>query len=141
MVRALVQVDIGSEFCYRNPLIGPGDLLIAISQSGETADTLAAAREAKRQGARVVCICNVVGSTLARESDGVLYTHAGPEIGVASTKAFTAQLTALYLLALHLGRVRGTVSVEEGKGWLGRFVTLPAHVQRPLRPQTQLVSA
>src|SRR2546428_11853249 len=99
MVRAPVQVDIGSEFRYRNPLIGPNDLLIAISQSGETADTLAAAREAKRQGARMVSICNVVGSTLARESDGVLYTHAGPEIGVASTKAFTAQLTAPYLLA------------------------------------------
>src|SRR2546426_610464 len=129
MVRAPVQVDIGSEFRYRNPLIGPGDLLIAISQSGETADTLAAAREAKRQGARVVCICNVVGSTLARESDGVLYTHAGPEIGVASTKAFTAQLTALYLLALHLGRGRGTVSVEEGRTGLDRFGQLPTHVQ------------
>src|SRR5256712_9515893 len=77
----------------------------------------------------MVSICNVVGSTLARESDGVLYTHAGPEIGVASTKAFTAQLTALYLLALHLGRVRGTVSEEEGRTWLDRFVKLPTHVQ------------
>src|SRR5438552_12077375 len=94
MVRAPVQVDIGSEFRYRNPLIGPNDLLIAISQSGETADTLAAAREAKRQGARMVSICNVVGSTLARESDGVLYTHAGPEIGLAWTKACQDQLTA-----------------------------------------------
>src|SRR3989442_814384 len=120
MVRAPVQVDIGSEFRYRNPLIGPSDLLIAISQSGETADTLAAARQAKRQGARMVSICNVGGRTLARESDGVLYTHAGPEIGVASTKAFAAQLTALYLLAMHLGRVRGTVSVEEGRAWLDR---------------------
>ena len=140
MVRAPVQVDIGSEFRYRNPLIGPGDLLVAISQSGETADTLAAAREAKRQGARVVTICNVVGSTLARESDGVLYTHAGPEIGVASTKAFTGQLTALYLLALHLGRVRGVVSVEEGKAWLDRFVTLPAHVERLLGREAELVA-
>src|SRR5256886_14452685 len=127
MVRALVQVDIGSEFCYRNPLIGPNDLLIAISQPGETADTLAAAREAKRQGARMVSICNVVGSTLARESDGVLYTHAGPAIGVASTKAFTAQLTALYLLALHLGRGRGTLSVGEGRVWLGRVGPHPPH--------------
>jgi glucosamine--fructose-6-phosphate aminotransferase (isomerizing) len=140
IVRAPVQVDIGSEFRYRNPLIGPGDLLVAISQSGETADTLAAAREAKRQGARVVTICNVVGSTLARESDGVLYTHAGPEIGVASTKAFTGQLTALYLLALHLGRVRGVVSLEEGKAWLDRFVTLPAHVERLLGREAELVA-
>ncbi|MBI3809105.1 MAG: glutamine--fructose-6-phosphate transaminase (isomerizing), partial [Nitrospirae bacterium] len=127
MVRAPVQVDIGSEFRYRDPLIGKGDLLIAISQSGETADTLAAVRHARQQGVQVVSICNVVGSTLARESDGVLYTHAGPEIGVASTKAFTAQLTALYLLALHLGRVRNKVSAEDGKAWLDRFVTLPTH--------------
>ena len=140
MVGAPVQVDIGSEFRYRHPLIGPSDLLIAISQSGETADTLAAAREAKRQGARMVSICNVVGSTLARESDGVLYTHAGPEIGVASTKAFTAQLTALYLLALHLGRVRGTVSVEEGRAWLERLVALPTHVQHLLGREAELIA-
>ncbi|HEY7531536.1 MAG TPA: glutamine--fructose-6-phosphate transaminase (isomerizing), partial [Nitrospiraceae bacterium] len=95
MVRAPVQVDIGSEFRYRDPLVEKGDLFITISQSGETADTLAAAREAKEKGAYVVSIVNVVGSTLARESDGVLYTHCGPEIGVASTKAFTAQLSAL----------------------------------------------
>src|SRR6266852_4898773 len=140
MVRAPVQVDIGSEFRYRNPLIGKNDLLVAISQSGETADTLAAIREARKQGARVVCICNVVGSTLARESDGVLYTHAGPEIGVASTKAFTAQLTALYLLALHLGRVHGTVSVEEGRTWLDRFVTLPTHVQHLLGREAEVAA-
>ncbi len=140
MVRAPVQVDIGSEFRYRDPLIRTDDLLIAISQSGETADTLAAAREAKKHGARVVSICNVVGSTLARESDGVLYTHAGPEIGVASTKAFTAQLTALYLLALHLGRVRGKVSAADGKAWLDRFVTLPALVRRLLGREAELIS-
>ncbi len=140
MVRAPVQVDIGSEFRYRNPLIGPGDLLVAISQSGETADTLAAVREAKKQGARVVSICNVVGSSLARESEGVLYTHAGPEIGVASTKAFTTQLTALYLLALHLGRVRGVVSAEEGKAWLDRLVTLPTHVQHLLEREAELLA-
>jgi len=140
MVGAPVLVDIGSEFRYRNPLIQKDDLFVAISQSGETADTLAAAREAKRQGARVLSICNVVGSTLARESDGVLYTRAGPEIGVASTKAFTAQLTALYLLALHLGRVRGRMSVEDGKVWLDRFVTLPTHVERLLGREAELVS-
>ncbi|MEK9172521.1 MAG: glutamine--fructose-6-phosphate transaminase (isomerizing) [Nitrospirota bacterium] len=140
MVRAPVQVDIGSEFRYRDPLIGKGDLLIAISQSGETADTLAAVRHARQQGAQVVSICNVVGSSLARESEGVLYTHAGPEIGVASTKAFTAQLTALYLLALHLGRVRGKVSAQDGKAWLDRLVTLPAHVRRLLGREAELIS-
>jgi glucosamine--fructose-6-phosphate aminotransferase (isomerizing) len=140
MVGAPVLVDIGSEFRYRNPLIQKDDLFVAISQSGETADTLAAAREAKRQGARILSICNVVGSTLGRESDGVLYTRAGPEIGVASTKAFTAQLTALYLLALHLGRVRGAMSVEDGKVWLDRFVTLPTHVERLLGREAELVA-
>jgi len=140
MVRAPVQVDIGSEFRYRDPLIGKGDLLIAISQSGETADTLAAVRHARQQGAQVVSICNVVGSSLARESEGVLYTHAGPEIGVASTKAFTAQLTALYLLALHLGRVRGKVSSQDGQAWLDRLVTLPAHVRHLLGREAELIS-
>ena len=114
----------GSEFRYRDPLVGKNDLFITISQSGETADTLAAAREAEEKGARVVSIVNVVGSTLARESEGVLYTHCGPEIGVASTKAFTAQLAALYLLALHLGRVRGVMNAADGKAWLDRLVTI-----------------
>jgi glucosamine--fructose-6-phosphate aminotransferase (isomerizing) len=123
MLRTPVQVDIASEFRYRNPLVGKNDLFITISQSGETADTLAAAREAKEKGARVVSIVNVVGSTLARESDGVLYTHCGPEIGVASTKAFSAQLTALYLVALHLARVRNAMTAADGKAWLDRLVT------------------
>ncbi len=140
MVRTPVQVDIGSEFRYRDPLVQKDDLFITISQSGETADTLAAAREAKEKGARVVSIVNVVGSTLARESDGVLYTHCGPEIGVASTKAFTAQLTALYLLALHLGRVRGVLSAADGKAWLDRLVTLPALVKRLLGREAELVA-
>src|SRR6266852_4198318 len=130
MVRTPVQVDIASEFRYRDPLVDKDDLFITISQSGETADTLAAAREAKEKGARVVSIVNVVGSTLARESDGAFYTHCGPEISVASTKAFTAQLTALYMLALHLGRVRGTLSVADGKAWLDRLVRLPALVEQ-----------
>src|SRR6185295_3027573 len=129
MVRMPVQVDIAREFRYGDPLVGEDDLFMTILQSGETADTLAAAREAKEKGARVVSIVNVVGSTLARESDGVLYTHCGPEIGVASTKAFTAQLTALYLLALHLARVRNVMNVADEKAWLDRLVRLPTLVK------------
>ncbi len=140
MVRTPVQVDIGSEFRYRDPLIEKDDLFITISQSGETADTLAAAREAKEKGARVVSVVNVVGSSLARESDGVLYTHCGPEIGVASTKAFTGQLAALYLLALHLGRVRGTLSGVDGKAWLDRLVTLPALVKQVLGREAEILA-
>ncbi len=140
MVRAPVQVDIGSEFRYRDPLVGKDDLFITISQSGETADTLAAAREAKEKGARVVSIVNVVGSTLARESDGVLYTHCGPEIGVASTKAFTGQLCALYLLALHLARVRNVMKAADGKAWLDRLVTLPSLVERVLGREAEIVA-
>ncbi len=140
MVRAPVQVDIGSEFRYRDPLVGKNDLFITISQSGETADTLAAAREAKGKGARVVSIVNVVGSTLARESDGVLYTHCGPEIGVASTKAFTGQLCALYLLALHLARVRNVMKEADGKAWLDRLVRLPVLVERVLGREAEIVA-
>ncbi|MHB8790663.1 MAG: glutamine--fructose-6-phosphate transaminase (isomerizing) [Desulfobulbaceae bacterium] len=108
-----VEVDIASEFRYRRLLINERVLVIAISQSGETADTLASIRLASALGARVLAICNVVGSTMTREADGVLYTHAGPEIGVASTKAFTCQLAALFLLTLHLARVRKTASGEQ----------------------------
>ncbi len=140
MVRTPVQVDIASEFRYRDPLVEKNDLFVTVSQSGETADTLAAAREAKEKGARVVSIVNVVGSTLARESDGVLYTHCGPEIGVASTKAFTGQLTALYLLALHLGRVRGVLSKQDGKAWLERLVALPALVKGILAREAEIVA-
>lgn len=140
MVRTPVQVDIGSEFRYRDPLIEKNDLFITISQSGETADTLAAAREAKQKGARVVSIVNVVGSTLARESDGVLYTHCGPEIGVASTKAFTSQLAALYMLALHLGRVRGVLSAADGKAWLDRLVTVPSLVKHVLGREAEILA-
>src|SRR5574340_29563 len=140
MVRTPVQVDIGSEFRYRDPLIEKNDLFITISQSGETADTLAAAREAKQKGARVVSIVNVVGSTLARESDGVLYTHCGPEIGVASTKAFTSQLAGLYMLALHLGRVRGVLNAADGKAWLDRLVTLPALVKHELGREAEILA-
>ncbi len=107
-----VEVDIASEFRYRRLLLGPDVLTISISQSGETADTLAGIRLAAELGSRVVTICNVVGSTMTREADGVIYTHAGPEIGVASTKAFTSQLAALFLLTLYLGQVRGTLDPE-----------------------------
>lgn len=140
MVKAPVQVDIASEFRYRDPLVQKDDLFITISQSGETADTLAAAREAKVKGARIMSIVNVVGSTLARESDGVIYTHCGPEIGVASTKAFTAQLTALYMLALHLGRVRGTLNANDGRIWLERVVSLPTRVEHILKREAELVA-
>jgi len=140
MVKTPVQVDIASEFRYRDPLVLKDDLFVTISQSGETADTLAAAREAKLKGARIVSIVNVVGSTLARESDGILYTHCGPEIGVASTKAFTAQLTALYLLALHLGRVRGVLNANDGRIWLERLVSLPARVEHILKREAEIVA-
>jgi glucosamine--fructose-6-phosphate aminotransferase (isomerizing) len=126
------EVDIASEFRYRSPLVGKDDLFIAITQSGETADTLAAMREAKKQGAAVLVICNVVGSTASREADGIVYTHAGPEIGVASTKAFTAQLTALYLFGLFFGSLRGTLSSDDVKKRLADLVHIPALVERCL---------
>ncbi len=109
LARVPVEVDVSSEFRYRSPIVNKKTLLIAVSQSGETADTLAAVREAKKRGARILSICNVIGSSLARESDGVLYTHAGPEIGVASTKAYTAQLMMFYLLALKLAEVHAAL--------------------------------
>ncbi len=112
LARVPVEVDYGSEFRYRDPIVNDGTLVISISQSGETADTLAAQREAKQKGAKTLAICNVPGSMITREANGTVLTHAGPEIGVASTKAFTCQLTALMLMALHLGRLRGNLSAE-----------------------------
>jgi glucosamine--fructose-6-phosphate aminotransferase (isomerizing) len=132
------EVDLGSEFRYRDPLVGPGDLVVAISQSGETADTLAAVREAKAKGAKALTICNVVGSSLTRESSGVLYTYAGPEIGVASTKAFTTQLAALCLLALHLGRVRGVIGEEKALRLVEELVALPGLVQQVLEREDEV---
>ncbi|MCA1906366.1 MAG: glutamine--fructose-6-phosphate transaminase (isomerizing) [Desulfarculus sp.] len=132
------EVDLGSEFRYRDPLVGPGDLVVAISQSGETADTLAAVREAKAKGAKALTICNVVGSSLTRESAGVLYTYAGPEIGVASTKAFTTQLAALCLLALHLGRVRGVIGDEKALRLVEELVALPGLVQQVLEREDEV---
>jgi glucosamine--fructose-6-phosphate aminotransferase (isomerizing) len=129
LARVPVEVDIASEFRYRDPLVTAGTLTVLISQSGETADTLAALREAKGKGGRTVAICNAVESSIARESDGVVYTHAGPEIGVASTKAFTTQLVALFLLALRLGRARGVLSAAEWARLTEALVTLPRKVE------------
>jgi len=128
LARIPVEVEYASEFRYRNPILPPGTLVIAISQSGETADTLAAMREAKRKGARVLGICNVVGSTIARESDGGVYIHAGPEIGVASTKAFTSQVGALALFTLYLGRL-GQLSPELGGQLAGELADVPDKIE------------
>ncbi len=141
MIGNPVQVDIASEFRYREPMIQENDLFIGISQSGETADTLAAAREAKRRGADVLAIVNVVGSSLAREADGVIYTRCGPEISVASTKAFTGQIIAMYLLALHLGRVRKVLNIEEGRWWLDQYMMLPGRVEHVLKQEPNIVTS
>ncbi len=125
LVRIPVEVDIASEFRYRDPIISDKTLTIAISQSGETADTLSGIRQAKSNGSKIISICNVLGSSIPRESDGTIYTHAGPEIGVASTKAFTSQLTALYLLAIYLGREKGIIGVERAKELINELRRLP----------------
>jgi len=129
LAKVQVEVDYASEFRYRDPLTKAGDLAILITQSGETADTIAAMRESRAKGAKTLGICNVVGSMIARESNGTVYTHAGPEIGVASTKAFTAQLTALFLLAVYLGQVRGTLSTEESKKLLTELTLIPGKLE------------
>lgn len=132
IARLPVEVDVASEFRYRDPLINENSLLVAITQSGETADTLAAMRETKSKKGKALVICNVVGSTASRDSDGIIYTHAGPEIGVAATKTFTSQLVALYLLALHLGRVRGVLSQEKCKEYIETLSLLPHIVEKVL---------
>jgi glucosamine--fructose-6-phosphate aminotransferase (isomerizing) len=128
LARIPVEVEYASEFRYRNPLVTKNTLCIVISQSGETADTLAAMREAKRRGARTLGLVNVVGSTMAREDDGGIYLHAGPEIGVASTKAFTSQVIALALLTLKLGRLR-EMSVVKGRQIAQAMLRLPEQIQ------------
>src|SRR5256885_14053692 len=115
LARLSVDVDYASEFRYRDPVFDEKALLLVISKSGETADTIAALREVKERGAKVLSICNVQGSMITREADGTILTHAGPEIGVASTKAFTAQMIALYLFALYLGQLRGTLTADESR--------------------------
>jgi len=136
--RIPVEVDIASEFRYRNPVIDQKSLVMLISQSGETADTLAAMREARRRGAKCVAICNVVDSSIAREADGVVYTHAGPEIGVASTKAFVTQLIALYLFTIRLGRSRGMLTVEAGRALIAAVVRVPALMEEALKLNEQV---
>jgi glucosamine--fructose-6-phosphate aminotransferase (isomerizing) len=128
-----VEVDYGSEYRYRNPIINEKTLAVAITQSGETADTLAALREAKGKGARSLAICNVVGSMATREAQGTIHTHAGPEIGVASTKAFTTQLVALYLFALKLSEVRGTLSQKERCAHIADLMQLPKALEETLK--------
>jgi glucosamine--fructose-6-phosphate aminotransferase (isomerizing) len=130
-VRIPVEVEYASEFRYRNPIIKPGTLVLVISQSGETADTLAAMREAQRKGAQALGICNVVGSTIARESDGGVYIHAGPEIGVASTKAFTSQVAVLAILTLALGRYK-VMSRDDGRRIVNELMRIPEKIERVL---------
>jgi len=131
-VRLPVEVDYGSEWRYRDPIVESDSLTLLISQSGETADTLAAQREAKAKGSHTLAICNVVGSMITREASGIIYTHAGPEIGVASTKAFTCQLTALYLFALYLAQVRGAMSVRQISAALQGLASIPGKLENIL---------
>jgi glucosamine--fructose-6-phosphate aminotransferase (isomerizing) len=138
LVRIPVEVDYGSEYRYRDPIVDEGTLAVIITQSGETADTLAALREAKAKGARSIAICNVVGSMATRESDGTVYTHAGPEIGVASTKAFTSQLVALHLLALYLAQARGVLSAEQVRPHLQSLTLVPLLIEEALRTEPQI---
>jgi glutamine---fructose-6-phosphate transaminase (isomerizing) len=126
------EVELASEFRYRDPIVGPGTLVVAISQSGETADTLMAIRHAREQRARVLAICNTNGSTIPRESDAVIYTHAGPEVGVASTKGFLTQLVACYLLGLYLAQVRGTKFRDEIAATMRELATMPAAISTVL---------
>ena len=133
LARIPVEVDYGSEFRYRDPILGPEILVVVISQSGETADTIAAQREAKQKGSKTLAICNVVGSMIPREADGTIITHAGPEIGVASTKAFTSQLTALFVLALYLAQQRGKISEQESRSIAQELMRLPGKLESLLQ--------
>ncbi len=132
LARVPVEVDYASEFRYRNPVLRETDLLIVISQSGETADTIAAMREAKESGCKVLAICNVQGSMITREAEGTILTHAGPEIGVASTKAFTSQMIAIYLFALYLGQLRGKINEEQAKHHAQELAELPLKIEHLL---------
>jgi len=133
LARIQVEVDYGSEYRYRDPINNDNTLAVVITQSGETADTLAALREAKTKNAKSIAICNVVGSMATRDADGIIYTHAGPEIGVASTKAFTSQLLALNLLALHLGRVRNQLGADETREHIDALTHLPGLIEQVLK--------
>src|SRR5579862_5730791 len=130
--RVPVEVDYASEWRYRDPILGPDTMTLLISQSGETADTIAAQREAKSKGSKTLAICNVVGSMITREAAGTIYTHAGPEIGVASTKAFTAQLTALYIFAMYLAQVRGVMNPEKARAAMLELTRIPGKLENIL---------
>jgi glucosamine--fructose-6-phosphate aminotransferase (isomerizing) len=132
LARVPVEVDYASEWRYRDPILARDTMTMLISQSGETADTIAAQREAKAKGSKTIAICNVVGSMITREAAGTIYTHAGPEIGVASTKAFTGQLTALYLFALYLAQVRGTITPEQAKAAVHELTLIPGKLEQIL---------
>jgi len=138
LARVPVEVDYSSEFRYRRPIIDNRTLAVVITQSGETADTLGALRESKRLGARSIAICNVVGSMATREADGTVYTHAGPEIGVASTKAFTCQLVALHLLAVALGQARGSLDPDKARDLIHGLEQLPVGIEQALRTDEQI---
>src|SRR6201991_2629457 len=133
-VRIPCEVELASEFRYRDPILDRSTLVIVISQSGETMDTLMALRHAKEQKARVLAICNTNGSTIPRESDAVLYTHGGPEIAVASTKAFLTQLVACYLVGLHLAQVRGVMYADELAAGVAQLARMPGKVEKVLEP-------
>ena len=135
--RVPVDVELAHEFRYRDPVIGPDTLVVSISQSGETMDTLMAVKYARERGARTLSICNTQGATIPRESDAIVYTHAGPEVAVASTKAFVAQITALYLLALHIGRVRGTVSAQDAAAHVLELEAIPAKISQILEREQE----
>jgi glucosamine--fructose-6-phosphate aminotransferase (isomerizing) len=132
LARVPVEVDYASEWRYRNPILDPETITLVISQSGETADTIAAQREAKAKGSKTLAICNVVGSMITREAAGTIYTHAGPEIGVASTKAFTGQLTALYVFAMYLAQVRGVMTAEQARAAMQELTRIPAKLETVL---------
>jgi glucosamine--fructose-6-phosphate aminotransferase (isomerizing) len=133
LAQVRVEVDYASEYRYRDPIVARNELAIVITQSGETADTLAALREARKKGASSIAICNVVGSMATREADGTVYTHAGPEIGVASTKAFTSQLVALQLIALYMAQVRGTLSTAAIRDHIGELLQLPHILEQAIK--------
>jgi glucosamine--fructose-6-phosphate aminotransferase (isomerizing) len=138
LARIPVEVDLASEFRYRDPILGPGDLVVAVSQSGETLDTMEAIREAKKKGARVLAISNVLESSIPRLADHAFYTHAGPEIGVASTKAFTTQLVGMALLAIYLGRRTGALTPERARALLSELVALPVKMRDVVESGAQI---
>ena len=138
IARTAVTVDIASEFRYRNPIIGKGDLIIIVSQSGETADSLAAMRLAKEKGAKTLAIVNAMGSTIAREADMLIYTHAGPEISVASTKAYMVQLSVMYLFAFELAFAKGQINEEKYKYYTTKLLETPEMVERVIAQTTEI---